>query len=382
MKIVRIDVYRIALPFSARRAQQEDATDREVDPFNAASPTLKQMESLMVRVQTDSGLTGWGESFGHHINPVTFEALKGRVGQFFLGSDIRYDARGYPVRTLDAEHAFYEFGATGPVTFALSAFDTALWDLRAQTEGVPLYRLLGASSGTVRCYASLPSYANDPHEVARQVALARRLGFDAVKLHETTPEAVLAARTALPAPASLMVDVNCAWTIPQARQALDGMRAASIQWIEEPVWPPNDLAGLTACRQTGTPVAAGENAAGLLDLIRHMETGAIDIAQPSLAKIGGVTAMLQVIESARQHRVEVMPHCFYYGAGLSATAHIVAALGPDCALEAPLLDWPTPLHAHQQPTPTLTLSDQPGIGFAPDWAVLESHLIDSAVLSG
>jgi L-alanine-DL-glutamate epimerase-like enolase superfamily enzyme len=92
--------------------------------------------------------------------------------------------------------------------------------------------------------------------------------------------------------------------------------------------------------------------------------------------------MLQVIESARQHRVEVMPHCFYYGAGLSATAHIVAALGPDCALEAPLLDWPTPLHAHQQPTPTLTLSDQPGIGFAPDWAVLESHLIDSAALSG
>ncbi|WP_322999599.1 mandelate racemase/muconate lactonizing enzyme family protein [Castellaniella sp.] len=381
MKITRIDVYRIALPFSARRTAPDTAANRALDPFNAASPALKHMESLMVRLQTDTGLSGWGEAFGHYINPVTFEAMKGRVGHFFLGSEICTDDQGYPTRTAEAEHAFYEFGATGPITFALSAFDTALWDLLAQDRGLPLYQLLGASQDTIDCYASLPSYANDPSEVARQVSGARAQGFAAVKLHETSPAAVVAARSALPDTAALMVDVNCAWTTPQAQAALSDMRAARLRWIEEPVWPPNDLSGLSTCRSTGIPVAAGENAAGLLDLIRHIEAGAIDIAQPSLAKIGGITAMLQAIAAARRHQVEVMPHCFYYGAGLCATAHIVAALGPACALEAPLLDWPAPLHPLQQAAPALTLPHQPGIGFSPNWDVLESHLIDTATLT-
>ena len=79
MNITKIDVYRLALPFGARRAAAGSLADRKTNPFNAASPTLKRMESLMARVRTDTGLEGWDEAFGHYINPVVFEALAGRV---------------------------------------------------------------------------------------------------------------------------------------------------------------------------------------------------------------------------------------------------------------------------------------------------------------
>jgi len=230
-------------------------------------------------------------------------------------------------------------------------------------------------------YASLPSYANDPAEVARQAAYAIQQGFPQIKLHETTPEAILSAGETLPANTPLMVDVNCAWSLPQARSVLESLRAAALRWIEEPTWPCNDLGALAACRGHGTLVAAGENAAGLQDMLRHIGTHAVDVAQPSIAKIGGVSAMLKIIQAARQEAIAVVPHCFYFGPGLCATAQIAATLPEDVLLEAPLLEWPVMLHPLQKPAPALTLPDTPGIGFEPDWEVLDQYTLASTTLA-
>lgn len=392
-RVTKIEVMRVALPFDAGRRVRAGAAGQTAEPedaFNAASRTLQRMETLLVKVSTDAGYVGWGEGFGHLVNPVTFAALAGPVGRFFIGTEIGADPASFAAKIEAARQAFHPFGRTGPIVFALSAIDTALWDLCAQAAGVPLYRLLGGAHPSrdaatadgllaqIDVYASLVSYDNDPEEVVYQVQRAQAAGFRRMKLHETQRDAIAAARQALPAHLGLMVDVNCPWPADEAKVRVGELNELGLGWVEEPVWPPDDLDALADVRTLGVPIAAGENASGVAGFAQHFARRAIDVAQPSVAKIGGITAMREVIALAQTHRVKVVPHCFYYGAGLLATAHIVATLPNDIALEVPWLQWPTPLYPQQIFGPVFALPQVPGLGFAPDEDVLARHTIDRA----
>jgi L-alanine-DL-glutamate epimerase-like enolase superfamily enzyme len=378
MKIVRLDVMRIALPFDTGRAEALHDDCREA--YNAASPQLKKMETLLLRLTTDTGMVGWGEAFGHLINPVTFAALAGVVGRVFMGCPISADPASFSAVRQQAERALHAFGRTGPVLYALSAIDIALWDLAAKLSNKPLFQLLGATRSRVDTYVSLVSYGNDPDEVARQVQRAHALGYKQIKLHETDIAAIRAARAALPDDVVLMVDVNCPWNETQALSQLAQLRDLELGWLEEPLWPPDDIEGLARLRYAGTPIAAGENASGVQAFREHFHRGAVDVAQPSVSKIGGITAMLEVFEMARSFSVQVVPHCFYYGPGLLATAHLVACLPDSVALETPFLQWPVPLYPDFPVGPELNLEGRAGLGFEPDPSVLRDYLIDSASL--
>lgn len=381
MRITQIEIFRAALPFDAgRRDRMSSAASASapVDAFNAASRTLQQMETLLVKLTTDDGRAGWGEAFGHLINPVTFAALAGPVGRFFVGTELTADPTSFAPTMTAAHQALHAFGRTGPVLYALSAIDTALWDLSAQAAGVPLNRLLGATRDRVDVYASLVSYDNDPDEVAYQVRRAYDAGFRKLKLHETEPVAIAAAREALPNDATLMVDVNCPWNVDIAYARAASLKPLGLGWIEEPVWPPDDAAGLARVRAAGVPISAGENASGVAGFLSYFTANAIDIAQPSVAKIGGISGVLDVVQLAKRFDVSVVPHCFYYGAGLMATAHLVSTLPDDVWLEIPWLQWPETLYPAQTFAPSLTLPNTPGLGFSPDPAVLKRRTIDYA----
>jgi len=375
MIIQRIEIIRVAIPFSAGGRVNESVEDD--DAFNAASPNISRMESLLVRLQTDDGRVGWGEAFGHGLNPVTFSALRDLVGPFFLGTSLA----GREATMEKAMRAFHGFGRTGAVLYALSAIDIALWDLAAQQAGLPLCRFLGGESRQLELYASLVSYGNDPEEVARQVRRVYDLGYRRLKLHETAPAAIAAAREALPADAQLMVDTNCPWRADEAVQVAESLRGLNLTWLEEPVWPPDDFAGLARVRQTGVPISAGENASGIEGLRQLLAAGAVDVVQPSVAKIGGVSGMLQAFAMARDAGVHLVPHCFYYGPGLMAAAHLTATLGADVALEVPLIEFERNLHAWLDFQPHMHLPDRPGLGFEPDAQVLREATIDSYTLT-
>ncbi|MHC1481379.1 mandelate racemase/muconate lactonizing enzyme family protein [Frateuria aurantia] len=379
MKIVSLDILRLALPFHAGRSEDPSSSDEAA--YNAASPQLKRMETLLVRLTTDQGLQGWGEAFGHLLNPVSFTALQHLVGPFFVGAEVTADPDSFAATRLAADRALHAFGRTGPVLYALSAIDIALWDLSAQIAGQPLYRHLGGQRRRIEAYASLVSYGNQPAEVARQVQRAHAAGYRRIKLHETEFPAIQAARQALTDDAGLMVDVNCPWNFSEAGQRIEACRDLQLDWFEEPLWPPDDIGGLARLRRHGTPIAAGENASGVEAFHQHFLQGAIDIAQPSVAKIGGITGMREVFALAATHGVRVMPHCFYYGAGMLATAHLVASLPDPAALETPFLQWPRPLYPDFPFAGELTLPETPGLGYLPDPAVLREHQIDSCSLT-
>ncbi|GAA1140724.1 mandelate racemase/muconate lactonizing enzyme family protein [Nesterenkonia lutea] len=372
--VAGIELLLVSMPFAAgRRVVGEES----VDEYNASSQSFTQMESLMVKLTDTEGRVGWGEAFGHRSNPASWAALEGIVGPFHLHRPADpLDARH------EAEYAFHAFGRTGPVHYALSAIDTALWDLRAQREDKPLRHLLSASArDAVDCYASLVHYGEDPVEVAHHISRAQAQGYNSFKLHESTPEAVAAARAQAGDAADLMTDVNCRWTTEEAAAAITALRPSRLKWLEEPVFPPDDTAALGRLNREFGCVSAGENASGVLGLLEQMRSGALAYAQPSVGKIGGISAMREIMDAGTKMGVAVVPHCFYYGPALHASAQITAALGAETQLEVPFLQWPEQLHALHGAGPQIQLSSAPGLGFDPDDAVLQKHLIRYASLS-
>ena len=361
MKITSIHTHYVRIPFDMGAPKQEFAGLR--------FPT---MDHLLVQVETDAGITGWGEGFGHSIIPATKTALETYVGPWFIGKD----ATDINALHRDAAQAFHIFGRNGPVVYAHSAVDIALWDIAGKRAGLPLCDLLGgARRKQVRAYASLMRYTV-PGTVGRISAEMVQRGFKHIKLHEHSVDAVKAAREGAGPDIAIMNDVNCPWSVAQAIEMERAYRPANLTWLEEPVWPPEDHEGLARVRRTGaTRIAAGENAAGLHDFHDQFQKGAIDIAQPSVTKIGGVTEMRKIVALAEAHSVELVPHCAYFGPGNLASTHIVAALATDTLLEN--------IYANLEANPfgdamlardgKVRVPTGPGLGVEPDMAVVEKY---------
>lgn len=336
------------------------------------------MDTLLVRVITDEGIEGWGEAFGHAACPATRSAIETQVGPAFLGQDAR-DVRGLARRMAQR---FHLFGRNGPLTYALSGFDIALWDIAGKQAGQPLWRLLG---GTPRpdlaAYASLLRYA-EPAAVAKAAARAAAEGYQYIKLHEIDPRAVHAARETA-AGAKLMVDANCSWAVEEAVAVAAKMRPDGLYWLEEPVWPPENHAGLAELRRRASiPIAAGENAAGLYDFRHMFEAHALDVAQPSVAKVGGITEMLDVAALAKACSVRLVPHCAYSGPGYLASLHLVAALAPEAPFEHLFIDLEAnPYHELVLATKgRVPVPDGPGLGRDPDADVLRRYSVGAPIV--
>lgn len=381
MNIIKIEIFRLAIPFDSDRKDKlsnsrQNFAKQEV-AYNAASPELKKMESLLVKITTSEGLIGWGESFGHLINPITYCALETSVAPFFLGKTVPQNEMQLRALMQEAKYAFHAFGSGGPVMYALSGIDIALWDILAKQNNQPLYQLLGGKRTKLGVYASLVRYEDN---VDKQVKRAQAHGFNAIKLHEIEDQYIQKARAALPDNFKLMVDVNCPWNEQQAIEHAKQLKNVNLTWLEEPIFPPNDVLKLAALRKQGVPIAAGENIDGVQGFEQHFVAHALDFAQPSVAKIGGITAMLDIFKLAKQYSVKVVPHCFYYGAGLLATAHLVSLLEDDVELEAPYIQWAETLYPQMEFNPSLTLPTCAGLGFEPNFAVFNNYIIKYTTL--
>lgn len=226
-------------------------------------------------------------------------------------------------------------------------------------------------------YASLLRYG-EASQVAAACERAIGQGYRDIKLHEITVPEVAAARAAIGSEAKLMVDTNCPWTVWQAIEMAHRLQPCGLTWLEEPVWPPGDHAGLARVRREGgLPIAAGENAAGLHDFRAALEAGALDVAQPSVIKIGGPSAMVEIAALAKAFGVRVVPHNAYFGAGFLASLHCNAALAPDAPFERLFIDLEaSPYHdlvvARQG---RVTVPDGPGLGCDPDMSVMQRYQV-------
>ncbi|MEC7388902.1 MAG: mandelate racemase/muconate lactonizing enzyme family protein [Pseudomonadota bacterium] len=364
-KIQGIRSIRVSLPFETG------------GPRHGMRPSLDawtKMECVMVRVKTSDGLEGWGEAFGHAMAPGSEAVINQILAPMLVGRD----SVAINHRIAELERPLHGLGRSGPLMYALSAIDTALWDLAAQRAHLPLYKFLGGESGVLTKYASLMRYGGDTDAVAQNVERARSYGFRTIKLHETTIPAFRAARNAVDLDDKICLDVNCPWTVAEAREVAHEISEEGFHWLEEPIWPPEDFEGLAEVRLEGVPISAGENITTLHEFKLAMETEAIDNLQPSVTKCGGISKMRKIISLAEVYPVTVIPHCFYWGPGYHATAHLAASCLTPTPLETAFITFAVEPHKlFNSRSDQLTLDDTPGLGFIANWDELDKFIIST-----
>jgi D-galactarolactone cycloisomerase len=212
--------------------------------------------------------------------------------------------------------------------------------------------------------------------VRQNSARAVARGYRDVKLHEIGIAEIAAAREAIGPDVALTVDASCAWTLPQAIDTAKKLQACRLKWLEEALWPPEDYAGMARLKaEGGVATAAGENAGTLADIAQLLGTAHVDYVQPSITKIGGVSAMRQVAEMARRAGAKIAPHSPYFGPGLIATIHFAASIPERPTIERFYLDLEaSPLGALvEAPGGSMRVPDGPGLGIEVDETVLTKY---------
>src|SRR5690625_2601633 len=337
---------------------------------------LTAADSLLVKVSTDDGVSGWGEAFGLRGTGLAAHALDELVAPLCLGRD----AADIASLTEHVQHKLHVFGRGGAITYALSAVDIALWDIAGKRAGAPVAALLGGGDDrTMPYYASLACYT-EPDRVRAAVRRAVDDGFTAVKLHESQLPAIAAARDEAGPGVALIVDAGCAWTLQQAQGLADELHGVGLLFLEEPLWPPENFAGLAELRRsTGLPVSSGENVATTMEFEQILDAGAVDYAQPSPAKMGGISELRKVFPLAAVRNVAVMTHSFYDGPGLLAAIHATAALGgADAMIEWRWFDLVASIYgdALVPVDGRIAVPPGPGLGIDPDPDVVDHYRID------
>lgn len=226
------------------------------------------------------------------------------------------DALAINARWTDMTRAVRNLGRPGIASMAISAVDTALWDLKAKTFDTPLVTLLGAARASIAAYGSggFTSYTTD--RVREQLGGWASAGLARVKMKiGRTPAEdrarVAAARDAIGPDVALFVDANGGYTRKQALAFAEQFASLAVTWFEEPV-SSDDLEGLALLRNRspgGMDIAAGEYGYDLPYFRRMLQAQAVDVLQADATRCGGVTGFLDVAALCDAYGMPLSSHC-------------------------------------------------------------------------
>jgi L-alanine-DL-glutamate epimerase-like enolase superfamily enzyme len=213
-------------------------------------------------------------------------------------------------------HAIRNLGRPGICSMAISAVDTALWDLKARLLDLPLVSLFGQVRDASPIYGSggFTNYSNE--QLQKQLRGWKEHGLRAVKMKigrdaKIDIERIATARQAIGDDIDLFVDANGAYSRKQALGQAEVFREFNVSWFEEPV-SSDDLAGLRLIRDrapAGMEISAGEYGYDVDYFRRMLEAGAVDVLQADVTRCGGFTGFLQAAALCEAHHIPLSSHC-------------------------------------------------------------------------
>lgn len=367
-------------PFTLARVEAFVLRWPVVRPVQTSFGTMHDRPAVLVRVEDADGAVGWGEIWcnfpgcgaEHRARLLDTVVAPLVVGQAFDSAQAAFARMSARTAVLAIQS-----GEPGPIAQVIAGVDLAVWDLLSRRAGMPLWRLLGGASGEVDVYAS----GINPDRPEDTVLAKHAEGYRAFKLKigfgdDRDIANVMAVRSILPEGAPLMLDANQAWDLEGALRMADRLRDFAPVWLEEPLRADRPLAEWTwLAKSAGIPLAGGENLIGLEAFGSMIGSRALAVVQPDLAKWGGVSGCLPVIDSIHAAGLRYCPHFLGAGIGLLASAHVLAARGRTGGM--------LEIDSNQNPLRTVlspalntiiegkaSLGDAAGLGVEPDLAQL------------
>ena len=343
--------------------------------FTYAGGTCSARVTTLVLVHTDTGAVGIGSGYSH---PGLMElVLQHQLAPFLQGED--------PTQVEALWEKMYRitrwYGRKGAAMTAVGALDTALWDLRGQAAGQPVWRLLGGQQSTCPAYASALLW-NDVDELAAEAARHIENGFRRVKMRlgrnsEYDVAAVQAVRQAIGPDNDMLVDGSMRYNNQTAREMAAQLETHSAFWFEEPFEPEN-LEAFTSLRQdVRVPLAAGENEFGLQGFQELIRNQAVDIVQPDASRCGGITETKRVADAAQAAGLRVATHSWSDALAIVANAHVISNAPNGITVEVDQTGNPLVEQLLNEPLEItdgqLALSEAPGLGVSLNQAVIDSH---------
>jgi galactonate dehydratase len=294
------------------------------------------------RIETAEGIHGWGEGTTPPTNPAVITQIR-ESGKVLIGKSA-WDIEGNWIQMYTTE-----FNTLGGTLFAaMSAIDTALWDIVGKKLGVPVYKLLGGraipANKSLRIYASSPwpgklprtrdaYYAATKEAIAKGATGGKSDWFGPVRIDRQLDTQILneardiiqGIREAGPN-FDICVETHGKFNMHSAGRIMEMVRPFNVFFVEEPL-PPENVDALAALQaQTNVPIATGESTQSPPMFRELLEKRACRILQPDLARTGGITAMKKIATMADAHYVNIAPHNPNGPLCTAATLHVCSSI--------------------------------------------------------
>ena len=349
LRIAGVDIFQAKIPMVA--------------PFRISLGVISEADYLFIRINTDGGIFGWGETTP--ISQITGDtqainvAAATDLAKLILGKD-----------PLDIEGLVAEMGHFLAFNSSVrAAFDLALHDVAGKVAGLPLYALLGGGRRTLETDVTIG--IGDPEKMAKQAADLKRSGVPAIKVKLGTSadedvRRIQLIRKAIGDDLPIRIDANQGWDFPTAVTVLRRLESSRIEYCEQPI-PHWDLANFKRLRaRVAIPIMADESVFDHRDAFALAAGGCCDYLNIKLAKSGGIRTALKINAVAEACGAKCMLGCMLETRlGLTAAAHLVSAR-PNIRY----VDLDSHLQLKEDPIiggarwegSVITLSDEPGIG--------------------
>ena len=361
-----------------------------------------QRTAHLVEVTTDEGITGWGECFGPGNVAIANKTIVERVIQpLVLGMDpMDRDVIWHKVYNLLRDH-----GQKGMPMQALSGVDIALWDIAGKVAGLPLHKMIGgAHRDSVEVYGYGMMLKPEPvAELAAkftdEAAAIKDMGFAAVKMkvgHGPKSDIKLAeaVRKGVGDDYRFMVDANHCYTTSDAFYVGHALEELEAYWFEEPI-APEDRDGYRELRAgLRINISGGEAEFNRWGWRELLECRGLDIAQPEVCALGGISEYLRVLALCHAHFTPVINHVWGSAVAVTTNLHLLAAMPPlpgGLHPWEPMLEFDTtdnkfrdelllePLNIQQQVAESdgrVSIPDGPGLGIEPDMDFIKKYEIE------